>query len=53
VNRTITGGSTSREEFHIKWRQVLDEMVIFSPELIIISAGEVILLNMAIVINLI
>lgn len=40
VNRTIIGGPTSVQEFHIKWQQVVDEMVLFAPELIIISAGE-------------
>lgn len=28
-----------REEFYEKWSEVLDEMVIFKPELVIISAG--------------
>lgn len=40
VNRTVVGGPTSIQEFHIKWQQVLDEMVLFAPELIIISAGK-------------
>lgn len=39
VNRTITGGPTSVQEFHAKWAQVLNEMVLFCPDLIIISAG--------------
>lgn len=40
VNRYLHSGSSSREEFRSKWLEILQEMERFSPELIIISAGE-------------
>jgi len=30
---------STREQFRIKWRQVVDEMVLFQPDLVIFSAG--------------
>jgi len=39
VNRCLRPGEVSRSDFHEKWRQVVDEMVRFAPELVIISAG--------------
>ena len=40
VNRTLPGGPKSRGEFRIKWLQILKEMELFQPQLIIISAGK-------------
>lgn len=39
VNRTLERGPVSRPQFRRKWQEVLDEMVRFAPELVIISAG--------------
>jgi acetoin utilization deacetylase AcuC-like enzyme len=41
VNRKISPGPQSREDFHSRWREILDEMIRFGPELIIISAGTI------------
>lgn len=40
VDRMLTPGESSRKEFYVKWIQVLQEMELFKPELIIISAGK-------------
>eukprot|EP01041_Mallomonas_annulata_P004881 gene4881-9732_t len=39
VNRHLTAGPISREEFRCKWMQILQEMERFAPGLVIISAG--------------
>jgi acetoin utilization deacetylase AcuC-like enzyme len=39
VNREISAGRTSSEEFRSKWKQVVDEMILFQPNLVFISAG--------------
>jgi acetoin utilization deacetylase AcuC-like enzyme len=39
VNRYLSSGPKSREEFKTKWRQIVDEMILFQPKLIFISAG--------------
>ena len=39
VDRTIKAGPSSRAFFHKKWREVVDEMILFKPDLVIISAG--------------
>jgi acetoin utilization deacetylase AcuC-like enzyme len=39
VDRYLHAGHTSREEFHRKWIEILKEMEIFQPNLILISAG--------------
>jgi acetoin utilization deacetylase AcuC-like enzyme len=39
VNRTINRGPDSVMEFHIKWVEIIEEMILFKPDLIIISAG--------------
>jgi len=39
VDRTIAAGPTSRAQFKVKWRQIIEEMIIFKPNLIIFSAG--------------
>lgn len=39
VNRTIGRGHESVKEFRIKWAQIIEEMVLFRPDLIIFSAG--------------
>jgi acetoin utilization deacetylase AcuC-like enzyme len=39
VNRTINRGPDSVKEFHLKWVEVIEEMILFKPDLIIISAG--------------
>ena len=40
VNRTLTPGPASRPEFRVKWREILSEMELFMPELVIMSTGE-------------
>lgn len=37
--RGLGNETTVREQFYEKWREILDEMVLFRPELVIISAG--------------
>jgi len=39
VNRTLPAGPASVKQFHVKWAQVVDEMALFAPDLVIISAG--------------
>jgi len=39
VNRYLTAGPTSKAEFRQKWKEVLSEMELFNPGLVIISAG--------------
>jgi acetoin utilization deacetylase AcuC-like enzyme len=39
VNRYLTAGKASKQQFHIKWQEVVDEMILFKPNLVIISAG--------------
>lgn len=39
VNRYLHSGSASREEFLLKWMQVLEEMERFAPDAILLSAG--------------
>jgi acetoin utilization deacetylase AcuC-like enzyme len=39
VDREIRSGKRSVREFHTKWAQVIDEMTLFKPDLVIISAG--------------
>lgn len=39
VNRYLHAGVGSQEEFRVKWREVIDEMILFRPNLVIISAG--------------
>ena len=39
VNRYLHAGLESKEEFRVKWREVIDEMILFKPNLMIISAG--------------
>jgi len=41
VNRTLQAGPRSRLEFRQKWVQILEEMELFAPELVLISAGLV------------
>ena len=40
VNRLLTPGPQSREEFRPKWREILLEMERFQPDLVIMSTGE-------------
>ena len=39
VNRYLNRGGGSRQQFRKKWKQVIDEMIRFQPEFVIISAG--------------
>jgi hypothetical protein len=39
VNRYLSTGKKSKAEFRVKWQQVIDEMIRFGPNLVIISAG--------------
>lgn len=39
VNRYLRNPLSSRKDFILKWKEILDEMVLFGPELIFISAG--------------
>jgi hypothetical protein len=39
VNRLLTPGPESRPEFFVKWREILDEMERFQPQLVIMSTG--------------
>lgn len=39
VNRMLDSGPKSREQFRVKWREVVDEMVHFDPSFVILSAG--------------
>lgn len=47
VNRYLIGGDgdfespnkSSRSDFRVKWREVVEEMAVFSPDLVIFSAG--------------
>mmetsp|Transcript_10566 Transcript_10566/g.9503 ORF Transcript_10566/g.9503 Transcript_10566/m.9503 type:complete len:441 (-) Transcript_10566:32-1354(-) len=39
VNRYLQRGPYSRVQFKEKWKQIIDEMILFKPELIFISAG--------------
>ncbi len=39
VNRYLTAGPESKNQFRVKWQQIIDEMKRFSPGMVIISAG--------------
>jgi Histone deacetylase domain len=39
VNRYLSKGHKSKSQFKTKWREIINEMIRFSPELVIISAG--------------
>ena len=39
VNRTLEPGEKSRRQFREKWQEILSEMELFQPELVLISAG--------------
>lgn len=39
VNRTLPSGTESIRAFRTKWREIVEEMIEFEPELIIFSAG--------------
>jgi acetoin utilization deacetylase AcuC-like enzyme len=39
VDRYLYRGPASRDQFQIKWKEVVEEMILFEPNLIIISAG--------------
>eukprot|EP00607_Mallomonas_marina_P009295 CAMPEP_0182418562 /NCGR_PEP_ID=MMETSP1167-20130531/2963_1 /TAXON_ID=2988 /ORGANISM="Mallomonas Sp, Strain CCMP3275" /LENGTH=362 /DNA_ID=CAMNT_0024592825 /DNA_START=307 /DNA_END=1395 /DNA_ORIENTATION=- len=39
VNRYLHAGPNSKEEFRVKWKEVLSEMERFQPGLVIVSAG--------------
>ncbi|KAJ1404828.1 hypothetical protein B484DRAFT_404639 [Ochromonadaceae sp. CCMP2298] len=39
VNRELTPGKKSRPEFYSKWGEILAEMELFRPDLVIMSAG--------------
>ena len=39
VNRYLKSGGSSRQQFRAKWAQVVDEMIRFQPDFVIISAG--------------
>ena len=39
VNRTLAPGPKSRSQFREKWREILAEMELFQPDLVLISAG--------------
>ena len=39
VNRTLDPGPKSRKQFKEKWQEILSEMELFQPELVLISAG--------------
>lgn len=39
VNRYLQRGPKSKVEFKTKWREVVDEMLRFKPQLVIVSAG--------------
>lgn len=39
VNRYLYRGPKSRDQFKIKWKEIIEEMILFEPNLIIISAG--------------
>ena len=39
VDRTIVAGPSSRAQFKVKWRQIIEEMIIFKPNLVVFSAG--------------
>ena len=41
VNRELTPLKASREEFRIKWGQILGEMELFKPNLVIMSTGDI------------
>ena len=39
VNRTLPPGPASQSVFKRKWKEIIDKMIIFRPELVIFSAG--------------
>ena len=39
VNRYLPSGTNSGKVFRIKWREIVEEMILFQPEFIIFSAG--------------
>jgi acetoin utilization deacetylase AcuC-like enzyme len=39
VNRTLEPGPKSRSQFKEKWLEILAEMELFQPDLVLISAG--------------
>lgn len=39
MNRELTPGPKSRQDFRIKWREILLEMENFQPNLVIMSTG--------------
>lgn len=39
VNRTLDTGPASRQQFIKKWKEIVNEMLLFEPELVIFSAG--------------
>ncbi len=39
VNRALPPGPASRSVFKKKWREIIDKMILFRPELVIFSAG--------------
>jgi acetoin utilization deacetylase AcuC-like enzyme len=39
VDRYLPSGKPSQAAFRVKWREVVEEMVVFAPQLIIFSAG--------------
>lgn len=39
VNRKLSKGPLSRTDFTKKWTEIMDEMILFRPNLVIISAG--------------